>query len=124
MNYRAPSIARLLAIGCQHPDIVRAVWKCEKRHQLDGLLEGKMAEMIDDLCRPFYTQPSFVYLKMLLIDKLGGYSGVEYLTTPAGYSVIYLNAGDTYTPTLAHLQGSRDLTIDCFGDIVTRHRIR
>ena len=124
MNYRAPSIARLLAIGCEHPDIVRAVWKCEKRHQLDSLLEGKMAEMIDDLCRPFYTQPSFVYLKMLLIDKLGGYSGVEHLTTPAGYSVIYLNAGDTYTPTLAHLRGSGDLTIDCLGDIVTRHRIR
>ena len=124
MNYRAPSIARLLAIGCEHPDIARAVWKCEKRHQLDDLMEGKMAEMIDDLCRPFYTQPSFVYLKMLLIDKLGGYSGVEYLITPAGYSVTYLNAGDTYTPTLAHLRGSRDLTIDCLGDIVTRHRIR
>ena len=44
MNYRAPSIARLLAIGCQNPDIVRAIWKCEKRHQLDDLMEGKMAE--------------------------------------------------------------------------------
>ena len=124
MNYRAPSIARLEAIGCQNPDIVRAIWKCEKRHQLDDLMEGKMAELIDKVCRPFYTPPNFAELKMLLIDRLGGYSGVEYLTTPAGYSVTYLNAGDTYTPTLAHLQGSRDLTIDCLGDIVTRHRIR
>ncbi len=124
MNYRAPSIARLEAIGCEHPDIVRAIWKCEKRHQLACLLEGKMAELIDKVCRSFYTPPTFVELKMLLIDRLEGYSGVEHLTTPAGYSVIYLNAGDTYTSTLAHLQGSRDLTIDCFGDIVTRHRIR
>ena len=124
MNYRAPSIARLLAIGCKHPGIVRAIWKCEKRHQLAGLMDGKMAELIDDLCQPLYTQPSFVDLKMLLIDKLGGYSGVEHLITPAGYSVTYLEAGDTYTPTLAHLRGSRDLTIDCLGDIVTRHRIR
>ena len=124
MNYRAPSIARLMAIGCEHPDVVRAIWKCEKRHQLDDLMEGKMAELIDEVCRPFYTPPNFAELKMHLIDRLGGYSGVEYLTTPAGYSVTYLNAGDTYTPTLAHLRGSRDLTIDCFGDIVTRHRIR
>lgn len=124
MNYRAPSIARLEAIGCQHPDVVRAIWKCEKRHQLAGLMEGKMADLIDEVCRPFYTPPNFAELKMLLIDRLEGYSGVEHLTTPAGYSVIYLNAGDTYTSTLAHLQGSRDLTIDCLGDIVTRHRIR
>lgn len=124
MNYRAPSIARLEAIGCQNPDIVRAIWKCDKRHQLACLQGGEMAELIDKVCGPFYTPPNFTGLKMYLIDKLGGYSGVEYLTTPAGYSVIYLNAGDTYTPTLAHLQGSRDLTIDCLGDIVTRHRIR
>lgn len=57
------------------------------------------------------------YGRQLAVDVLGEFHGVEYLgKNRHGQDVDYLNAGDTYTPTLIFV-GDR-MFISCWGQLV------
>jgi hypothetical protein len=55
---------------------------------------------------------------MECLNALGDFHGVEEFDTRKGLCM-YLNAGDTYTPTLIYFDGS--YRVKCWGDIAERH---
>jgi hypothetical protein len=65
-----------------------------------------------------YHTPSVSDVRMHVLDALAGTHGVETFDTRKGYCT-YLNAGDTYAPTLVRFQGSYRVTT--WGDIAERH---
>lgn len=67
-----------------------------------------------------YNPPSTQDIRMECLNALGGYYGVEVIDTRRG-ECMYLNAGDTYTPTLVRFHGA--YRIACWGDIVEKHGV-
>ncbi len=65
-----------------------------------------------------YHPPRTQDIRMECLNALGGFHGVEGFTTRHG-DCLYLNAGDTYTPTLVRHGSS--YRIACWGDIAERH---
>jgi hypothetical protein len=65
-----------------------------------------------------YHSPSTPDIRMECLNDLGGFHGVECFDTKQG-PCMYLNAGDTYTPTLVRFNGS--YRVMCWGDIAERH---
>lgn len=65
-----------------------------------------------------YHPPLTQDIRMACLNALGGFHGVEAFDTKKGVCW-YLNAGDTYTPTLVRFMGSYRVT--CWGDIAERH---
>ncbi len=65
-----------------------------------------------------YHAPTTQDIRMECLNALGGFHGVEGFTTRRG-ECLYLNAGDTYTPTLVRYGSS--YRIGCWGDIAERH---
>jgi len=61
-----------------------------------------------------YHPPTTQDIRMECLNALGGFHGVEGFTTRRG-ECLYLNAGDTYTPTLVRHGSS--YRIACWGDI-------
>ena len=57
-------------------------------------------------------------IRMECLNALGGFHGVEGFETKKGYC-IYLNAGDTYAPTLLKFNGN--YIISTWGDIAERY---
>lgn len=55
---------------------------------------------------------------MECLNALGGFHGVEGMDTKKG-ECLYLNAGDTYTPTLVRFNGA--YRIACWGDIAEKY---
>jgi hypothetical protein len=66
-----------------------------------------------------YHPPGTADLRMAALDALLGTHGVEGFETTRGESVLYLNAGDTYTPTIVRFRGH--YRVACWGDIAERH---
>jgi hypothetical protein len=67
-----------------------------------------------------YYPPTVADIRMECLNALGDYYGVEAIETKRGLCM-YLNAGDTYTPTLVRWNGA--YRIACWGDIVEKHGI-
>ena len=69
-----------------------------------------------------YHPPQTWDIRMTCLNELGGFSGVEGTdVTVQGerVGVDYLNAGDTYTPTLVRFNGK--YRVSSWGDIVERY---
>ena len=69
--------------------------------------------------RDFYHPPRVWELRMMALDFLAGTYGVEAFQTRDGSWCEYLNAGDTYAPTLLRFRGN--YRVGCWGDIAERH---
>ena len=69
-----------------------------------------------------YHPPKTYDLRMHALDALLGTQGVEVFHTDRGEPVMYLNAGDTYTPTIIRFRGH--YRVACWGDIAERHGAR
>jgi len=65
-----------------------------------------------------YHAPTTQDIRMECLNALGHFHGVEGFDTKRG-ECMYLNAGDTYTPTLVRFNGA--YRIACWGDIAARH---
>jgi hypothetical protein len=130
---RAPSIKTL----CTLKDVtsetarkIRTVIKLESRAELEDYAERFMPRTRDWLMR-CYHRPSAGNLRAAMLDELLMTHGVEYLFKGseglAGHCSMpsdellceYLNAGDTYAPTL--LQTGGRWVVGCWGDIAERH---
>ena len=99
--------------------LVRAVWKAESRAAVVKLCPD--AESLD---RGHFRPYRLRELKREVLNKAGGFFGVEYLGTlkRSGEPVHYLNAGDLYAGTLI-FTGSR-LTVGAVGDLIERGTVR
>ena len=65
-----------------------------------------------------YHAPTTQDIRMECLNTLGDFHGVEGFDTKRG-ECLYLNAGDTYTPTLVRFNGA--YRIASWGDIAARH---
>jgi hypothetical protein len=65
-----------------------------------------------------YHAPTTQDIRMECLNALGDFHGVEGFDTKRG-ECLYLNAGDTYTPTLVRFNGA--YRIASWGDIAERH---
>ena len=69
-----------------------------------------------------WTAPSTSDLRLTCLNAELGTYGVEAFWTPKGELVEYLNAGDTYAPTIVRFRGA--YRVACWGDIAERHGAR
>lgn len=69
-----------------------------------------------------WTAPNTSDLRLHCLDAELGTYGVEAFFTDKGELVEYLNAGDTYCPTIVRWRGAYRIT--CWGDIAERHGAR
>ena len=102
---RYPSVKTLSAIF-DDPKTARGI--------LDGSIDPTLvSEQAMLWCRSTNMRG---YEKMLALNELGGFFGVEYAehSTQGFY---YLNAGDTYTPTLVR-RGPNRYQVTTFGDVI------
>jgi len=65
-----------------------------------------------------YNSPGTADLRLTCLNALGNFHGVEGFQTTRG-TCLYLNAGDTYAPTLVLLAGRYRVT--SWGDIAERY---
>ena len=65
-----------------------------------------------------YCSQTTAEIRMACLNDLGEFHGVEHFFTKKG-DCLYLNAGDTYTPTLVRFNGA--YRVSCWGDIAERH---
>jgi len=65
-----------------------------------------------------YHAPTTQDIRMECLNALGEFYGVEGFETDKG-ECLYLNAGDTYTPTLVRFNGA--YRVACWGDVAERH---
>lgn len=116
-TYGTPSVKALRAIT---PDLATA--KRAKaillmpRDELESLPAGaaRVAEC--------YHSPSTPDVRMHVLNDLLATHGAEVFHTDRGEPVMYLNAGDTYAPTLVRFRGN--YRVACWGDIAERHGAR
>lgn len=66
-----------------------------------------------------YNPPHTYDLRLHCLDARIGTYGVECFHTKHGEPVFYLNAGDTYAPTIVRFRGR--YRVACWGDIAERH---
>jgi hypothetical protein len=69
--------------------------------------------------RECYNPPSTPDLRMTVLDDLLCTHGVEAFRLRDGSNVMYLNAGDTYTPTIVRMRGN--YYVRDWGSIAERH---
>jgi hypothetical protein len=110
-----PSIKKLRDIfGDNAPDAKRILQMT--RAQLLQLPAGAAR------AKECYHPPQIWDIRMTCLNELGGFSGVEgFDVTVRGerVGVEYLNAGDTYTPTLVRFNGR--YRVASWGDIAERY---
>ena len=105
---RKPCINTLSGI-CENPRAVRAVFEMT-REELKKTDAGakRFAEC--------YHPPKTYDLRLCVLNAAAGFHGVESAQTTNGRFVDYLNAGDTYTPTIIYWDGQ--YRVQSFGDFV------
>lgn len=112
---RKPSIKTLQTL----PGVDRA-----KARELRAILEARREELEAMpagealICASWYS-PTTRKLRLACLDAALGTYGAEAFWTRRGELVEYLNAGDTYTPTIVHFRGI--YRVACWGDIAERH---
>jgi len=107
---RYPSIKTLSAIF-DDPETARGV--------LDGTLDPcKVSSAASDIVREARNPVPGYMLKLWALNDIGKYYGVESFRYSDDY-VEYLNAGDTYVPTLFYRPDLRDRwQVSTLGDVV------
>jgi len=106
-----PSVRTLRAVFGGNAKQARAILESPRAY-LEALPAGaaRVAEC--------YNSPSTLDLRLACLNAIGGTFGVEVFDTRAG-TCWYLNAGDTYTPTLLFFRGR--YRVACWGDIAERY---
>ena len=108
---RSPSIKALRSIFGENAKRAKELLTMT-RGQLISTPEGKAR------VHECYYPPTTQDIRMTCLNALGGFHGVEGFDTKRG-ECMYLNAGDTYTPTLVRFQGSYRIT--SWGDIAEKY---
>lgn len=113
MPLRSPSIQSLRTIFGENAKQAKALLLMT-REQLLRMPVGaaRVAEC--------YHAPTTQDIRMECLNALGDFHGVEGFDTKRG-ECLYLNAGDTYTPTLVRFNGA--YRIASWGDIAERHTV-
>jgi len=107
----SPSIKALRAIFGDNAAQAKALLTMARAQLLDTPVgAARLAEC--------FNPPSTQDIRMECLNALGGFHGVESFQTNKG-ECLYLNAGDTYTPTL--VRWNCRYRIACWGDIAERH---
>lgn len=129
-TWSAPSVESLshrnIRLDCD-PQAVRDIWRALDMGQLKAQLakwagaksQDLLDSVIDEIIAAGRT-PTFPRLKGELINRLAKFHGVKYLGRHrrSGRGVRYLEAADTYAPTLVFT--GRRMTISTFGDLIER----
>lgn len=110
---RSPSISALKTLFGENAPRAKALLRMNR----DQLLRTPIGAARAAEC---YNPPSTQDIRMECLNALGEFYGVECIDTKKG-ECLYLNAGDTYTPTLVRFNGSYRITT--WGDIVERHGV-
>lgn len=107
-----PSIRTLRAVFGENAKQARAILEMP-RHELEALPVGaaRVAEC--------YYPPATSDIRLTCLDALAGTHGVEAFETKRDGYCEYLNAGDTYAPTLVRFRGR--YRVATWGDIAERH---
>lgn len=128
---KAPSkkeLCELLDLDDAQADLVRALCaNTNNREELEVLIEEKCPQTWQhaNICHnwPFHSYDSRCAMVLHAIDCVLETCGVECLNTedqdylgPPTFS--YLNAGDTYAPTLFYSSDKEALFISSYGDVV------
>ena len=108
---RSPSIKTLKIIFGENAARAKAILRMN-RYQLIATPVGM--RQFNDCYHPLTTQD----IRMECLNELGDFSGVEWFDTKKG-GCMYLNAGDTYTPTLVRHNGV--YRVASWGDIAERY---
>jgi len=110
---RSPSIKALRAIFDDNAAQAKALLTMTRAQLLETPVgAARLAEC--------YHAPTTQDIRMECLNALGMFYGVEGFDTKRG-ECLYLNAGDTYTPTLVRFNGA--YRIACWGDIAERHTV-
>jgi len=111
---RTPSIKKLLILGVDK-DRARALKALliARRGELEAQPAGRAH------VNECWYAPKTSDLRMHCLDAELGTHGVESFLTYTGELVEYLNAGDTYAPTIVRFRGTYRVT--SWGDIAERH---
>jgi hypothetical protein len=116
-NERAASVKALCELKDITPEMakqIRHIWKKATRAEI-------LAELGDSLHHSFLDSTN--YGRMLWINKLAQYHGVEYLgQNKHGEDIDYLNSGDSYTATLVFVGGR--MIVNSVGDMVERNYVK
>ena len=110
---RSPSIKALRSIFGDNAKAAKELL-CMTREQLLRTETGKAR------ASQCYNPPLTQDIRMECLNALGGFHGVEAFDTKKGVCM-YLNAGDTYAPTLVRFKGAYRLS--SWGDIAEKHSI-
>jgi hypothetical protein len=111
MPLRSPSIKSLRAIFGENATRAKALLRMNREQLLRTPIgAARVAEC--------YNPPTTQDIRMECLNELGNFYGVECLETKKG-ECMYLNAGDTYTPTLVRFNNA--YCIACWGDIAEKH---
>ena len=110
-----PSIKTLLTLTAGNADKARELKRIltMKRSELEALPAGAAR------VRECYHAPSTSDLRLTCLDAALGSYGVESFQTRNGAYVDYINAGDTYAPTIVRFRGNYRVTD--WGSIAERH---
>ena len=111
MALRSPSIKALRALFGDNAKQAKALLLMNREQLLRTPVgAARVAEC--------YHAPNTQDIRMECLNALGDFHGVEGFDTKRG-ECMYLNAGDTYTPTLVRFNGA--YRIASWGDIAERH---
>ena len=86
----------------------------QARHILEGVIDPHTFESVQRLVDQSYGEHSRWLLKMVALNELGEFAGVE-----SGHTFSYLNAGDMYSATLIRFNDGR-YRVMCLGDILEK----
>lgn len=108
---RSPSTKALRSIFGDNAKQAKALLTMTR----EQLIDTPVGQARVDEC---YHAPTTQDIRMECLNALGGFHGVEVFATKKGLCM-YLNAGDTYTPTLVRFMGAYRIT--CWGDIAEKY---
>ncbi len=92
----------------------------EARELLEGKRKTRGYESVRDWECQCCNRPSYQERLMCALAEIGEFCGVEYLSNNRT-DIAYLNAGDTYAPTLLIVNGV--VRVGCLADVLERVHI-
>ena len=108
---RLPSIKTLRTIFQDNAKEARRVLEFTTANQCAEAYPCAQARI--DEC---FTMPKLGDLKRTILNTLGDFSGQESILFSSEEVAYYLNAGDTYVPTLIYFRGA--YRVQSFGDLI------